>query len=107
MNAGPLHSSNAKIVAVEELYDDDAENLVITEIGRHLDLRQTAQKIAKHRLGPLPARCEREEIEETVLQLRVAFKRDRIRRGQQFVLRDQSRDRRHSAAIAQTVADGD
>src|SRR3954447_8717593 len=43
MNARALHRADAEIVAVEELHDDDAEHLVVSEIGRHLDLRQTAE----------------------------------------------------------------
>src|ERR1051326_8576128 len=43
MDAGALHRSDAEIVAVEELHDDDTKHLVVTEIAGHLDLRQATQ----------------------------------------------------------------
>src|SRR3954454_25361628 len=47
MDAGALHRTDAEIVAVEELHDDDAEHLVVAEIGRHLHLRQAAEQITE------------------------------------------------------------
>src|SRR5690348_14742054 len=43
MNTRTLHRRHAEVVLVQELNDRDAKNLVVTEIVRHLDLRQTAQ----------------------------------------------------------------
>src|SRR6188474_3398970 len=63
VDAGALDRGDAEIEAVEELDDHDAEDLVVAEIGRHLDLRQAAQEIAEHALGALAARCERQQIE--------------------------------------------
>src|SRR5690242_17346130 len=50
VDAGTLHGRQAEVEAVEELHDDDAEDAVVAEVSRHLELRQAAQQAAQRRL---------------------------------------------------------